>query len=336
MGTMTRPTVDIGIVGAGPAGLYAAVFAGFRGMAALVIDALPVAGGQVAALFAEKDIYDVAAIPRIRGRDLVDALMRQAANFDTPFLLGTTLTTVEDVADGLELTTSDGLVVTCRALVIAGGLGHFRPRELPGGERFLGRGLSYHVEDPADYRGSSVVIFGGGDSAVDWALAVAPYARETHLVHRRRSFRAHAHSVEQLAPAGVRLHLERRLGKINGYDEIEAVDLITPDGRPAESIETDRVVGALGFRSDLGPILDWGMRIDAHRIVVDSTMATSRPRVFAVGDIATYPGKVRLLSVGFGEAATAINNAAPLVDPELAVAPGHSSDAPPPGIAATS
>ena len=130
----------------------------------------------------------------------------------------------------------------------------------------------------------------------------------------------------------MRLHLDRRVGAIAGHDRVEAVDLVDTDGGVAETIKTDQVVGALGFRSDLGPILDWDIRVDAHRIPVDSTMATSRARVFAVGDIATYPGKVRLLSVGFGEAATAINNAAPLVDPALGVAPGHSSDAPPPRL----
>lgn len=318
--------VDVVIVGAGPSGLYAAIYAGFRGMSSLVVDALPVPGGQITALFPEKYVYDVAGLPRIRGRELVDALLDQARPFGVNIATSTTVSTVTQHSEGLLVCLSDGRTIFCRAVIIAAGLGEFRPRPLPGDDRFRGRGLSYHVTDPAQFVGQRVAIFGGGDSAVDWALALAPHAAETHLIHRRDTFRAHAHTVSLLQPAGVRLHLNRRLDTIEGSRAIETVNVVSTAGQAPLAIACDRVIGALGFQSNLGPVAHWGLRLDNRRIVVDATMATSVPRVFAIGDVAVYPGKVRLLSVGFGEAATAVNNAAPLVRTGLDAEPGHSSD----------
>ena len=188
--------VDLLLVGAGPVGLYGAYYAGVRGLSVAVVDSLPEPGGQISAMYPEKPIYDVAGFPSIRGRDLVDGLVRQAAQYDPAYLLGDPAVTLADGPDGrLHVGLASGATVRCGALVLTGGIGTFEPRPLPAGEEFLGRGLAYFVPRLADYAGADVVIVGGGDSACDWALALQGVARSVTVVHRRKAFRAHAASV---------------------------------------------------------------------------------------------------------------------------------------------
>ncbi|MGI5326955.1 NAD(P)/FAD-dependent oxidoreductase [Actinomadura nitritigenes] len=326
---MTVIERDLLIIGAGPVGLYAAYYAGFRGLSTAVVDSLPEAGGQVTAMYPEKPIYDIAGFPAVKGRDLVAGLLEQTARFDPTLVLGEAAQTLERDDDGaITVTTATGTTVRCRAVVISGGIGTFTPRPLPAGGEWLGRGLSYFVPSLDAHAGQDVVVVGGGDSACDWALSLEPIARSVTLVHRRTAFRAHAHSVAQLMASTVEVVTEAQVTGVHGADQVERVEITGPDGTAARPAQA--VIAALGFTANLGPIRQWGIEVTGNRYLpVDTTMATTLPGVFAAGDITDYPGKVRLISVGFGEAATAVNNAAVLINPQEQLFPGHSSDAVP-------
>jgi thioredoxin reductase (NADPH) len=324
---------DLLIVGAGPVGLYAAYYAGFRGLQVALIDSMPEVGGQVSAMYPEKPIYDVAGFPAVRGRDLVARLIEQAGRFSPVYLLGKRARSLMREADGtIEVCTDSGTKIRCRAVIISGGIGTFTPRPLPAGQEWAGRGLSYFVSSLADHAGQDIVVVGGGDSACDWALSLEPIARSVTLVHRRATFRAHEHTVVQLLASTVELITDAEVSAMSGGDRVSSIEITGKDGaiitRPAQA-----VIAALGFTANLGPIRDWGVDIVRNRyVLVDTTMATNVPSVFAAGDIAEYRGKVRLIAVGFGEAATAVNNAAVLINPDEQLFPGHSSDALPAAV----
>ncbi|MFC4463140.1 NAD(P)/FAD-dependent oxidoreductase [Streptomyces xiangluensis] len=326
-------STDLLIVGAGPTGLFAAYYAGFRGLSVTVLDSLPEPGGQINAMYPEKQIFDIAGFPAVRGRELVDRLLEQAAPYDPCHLLGHRAETMERIPgagggpDTFTVTTHQGARVRARAVLITGGIGTFTPRPLPAAAAYEGAGLAYFVRRPDDYAGRDVVIVGGGDSAFDWALTLHPLAASVTLVHRRDTFRAHPATVAAVRAAGVELLTNAELSKVIGDGgDIEAVEITRRDGQTYR-LPCRGIIAALGFTANLGPLLGWGIDI-AHRrhIPVDSAMRTSLPGVYAAGDINDYPGKVRLIAVGFGEAATAVNNAAHHIDPEQPVFPGHSTD----------
>ena len=320
--------VDILIVGAGPTGLYAAYYAGFRGLRAAIMDSLPEPGGQVNALYPEKVIYDVAGLPTVKGRDLVASLVEQAASASPVYLLGRQASTLERLPDGtLRISTTDGDTVHSRAIILSGGIGTFTPRPLPGGEPWVGRGIEYFVPRPADYAGRHVVVVGGGDSAVDWCLALSGTAASVRLVHRRDAFRAHPGSVHRLLASDVEVLTPYTVGGFHGDGRLHGIDITRVKADEVRRLDCDAVVAALGFIADLGPLDSWGLEIIDRHVAVDTRMATNVPGIFAAGDITEYDGKVRLISVGFGEAATAVNNAAVAIDPKLELFPGHSSDA---------
>jgi len=323
------PSVDMLVVGAGPAGLYAAYYAGFRGFSVAVMDSLPELGGQVSALYPEKLIYDVAGFPAIKGRDLVAELVEQAAQDDPTYLLGRQARTLTENGDGYDVGLEDGGVVRARAVLITAGMGEFRPRPLPAGDGWLGRGVVYFVPDLAQHAGQDVVIVGGGDSAFDWAQSLEPIAASVTLIHRRPAFRAHKGTVDAVLASAVRVLTPYEIAKIHGGEQIRAVDIFDNKSQERETIEAQAVVAALGFTADLGPFTRWGLEQHKRHILVDSAMRTNLPRVFAAGDIVDYEGKVKLIAVGFGEAATAVNNAATVIDPSLHVFPGHSTGADP-------
>ena len=313
------------IVGAGPTGLFAAYYAGFRGLSTAVIDALPEPGGQVTAMYPEKLIYDIAGFPVIRGRDLVVNLVRQAEPFNPEYLLGVRANDLSYVDDKPVLTLSDGTTLHCGAILITGGLGSFTARPLPAATAFDGEGLVYFVPHLDDLAGHHVVIVGGGDSAFDWALSLHPIAKSVTMVHRRDKFRAHAGTVAKVQELPVEIIVNAEVTAIHGSGRVSGAEVLVKGGEPRQ-LPADTVVAALGFTADLGPLAEWGLTLDKRHIVVDTTMATNRSRIFAAGDIAEYQGKVRLIAVGFGEAATAVNNAAIVIDPSAHLFPGHSSD----------
>ncbi|MFV2018913.1 NAD(P)/FAD-dependent oxidoreductase [Micromonospora sp. LOL_023] len=319
--------VDLAIIGAGPAGLYAAYYAGFRGMTVAIIDSLPEPGGQIAALYPEKDIFDIAGLPAIKGQQLVDSLLTQAATAKPTFLLGESAVELTNADDHVRIGTDVGSQVRAKAVLLTAGIGTFTPRELPVGNDYFGRGLRYFVPRLEELAGQDVVVVGGGDSAVDWALALEPYAASVTLVHRRPQFRAHERSVDQLHDSTVRVVTPYEVGAITGEPQLTSVTITEVRGDGREELPAQAVVAALGFIADLGPMQQWGLEMTNRHITVDRAMRTNLPRVYAAGDITDYPGKVRLISVGFGEAAAAVNNLAPLVNPALSTVPGHSSDA---------
>ncbi|WP_314174976.1 NAD(P)/FAD-dependent oxidoreductase [Streptomyces winkii] len=338
--------VDLVLVGAGPVGLYGAYYAGVRGLRVALVDSLPEPGGQITAMYPEKPIYDIAGFPSVRGRELVANLVQQAGAYGPLYFLGQEARSLERVPygegpDRFRLSTADGTQIGCGAVVVTGGIGTFTPRPLPASEEFLGRGLSYFVRSPADFAGTDVVVVGGGDSACDWVLALKPVARSVTLVHRRAAFRAHAATVEAVRACGATVLTNAQVTRIEGNGNGEGdgdgpgpgtIERVEVTGRDRESVvlPAQRVVAALGFLADLGPLRTWGFELhDNRHLVVDSAMATDVPGVYAAGDISQYPGKVRLISVGFGEVATAVNNAAVHLDPEASLFPGHSTDAAP-------
>jgi thioredoxin reductase (NADPH) len=325
--------VDLLLVGAGPVGLYGAYYAGVRGLRVALVDSLPEPGGQVTAMYPEKPIYDVGGFPRVLGRDLVAGLVEQAGQYDPTYLLGEEaqgLAPDPDAPGRLVVTTSAGTTVRTGTVVVTGGIGTFSPRPLPAGEELLGRGLAYFVPSFADYAGADVVVVGGGDSACDWALALLPVARSVTLVHRRRAFRAHAATVGAVHASGATVLVDAQVTALHAGPDgrVAAAEVTSRDG--VLTLPAQRVVAALGFVADLGPLRGWGLDLhDNRHVVVDTRMGTNLPGVYAAGDITDYPGKVRLISVGFGEVATAVNNAAVHLDPGVTLFPGHSSDAAP-------
>ena len=317
---------DILIIGAGPTGLYAAYYAGFRGWSVVVMDALPEAGGQITALYPEKDIFDVAGYVTVKGRVLVDNLVAAAAPFSPTYILGEQAVGLAAPPDGpVTLTGSNGSVVVAKAMVITGGIGSFKPRALPVADGWEGRGLVYFVPQMAEHSGRDVVIIGGGDSAFDWANALHPVASSVALVHRREQFRAHGAMVDRVRDLGVSLFTSCEVSAIRGGDAVSEVEITHNASGAVTVLPAQTVVAALGFLANIGPIATWGVELLKRHVLVDTAMRTNVPNVFAAGDIVTYPGKVPLISVGFGEAALAVNNAAPIVEPGMGIFPGHSS-----------
>jgi thioredoxin reductase (NADPH) len=322
---VTQHEVDLAIIGAGPTGLFAAYYAGFRGLRVAVVDSLPELGGQITAMYPEKQILDVAGFPSVKGRDLVDGLVEQANTAEPEYLLDRTATGLATSDEAVTVTLDDGSDVVARALLITAGIGKFSPRPLPAGDGWLGRGMEFFVPSFAPYAGKDVVIVGGGDSAFDWALHLEPVASSITLVHRREAFRAHARTVQAVRDSNIEIVTKAQVTGLFGDPTVSEVE-ITVDGQEPVRRPAQAVVAALGFVADLGPLQQWGIDVVKRHVVVDPSMRTNLPRVFAAGDITEYPGKVRLIAVGFGEAATAVNNAAVVIDPSAHVFPGHSSE----------
>ncbi len=322
---------DINIIGGGPTGLFAAFYAGMRGASVRIVDSLPELGGQLMALYPEKYIYDVGGFPRITAKELAENLIAQGTQFDPDIRLEEEVRDL--VADdvGFTLLTSDGRYPS-RTVLIAAGKGAFAPRplECPGYTELLGRGLEHHVRAPSIYGGKRVLIVGGGDSAVDWALALQHVTDRLVLIHRRAGFRAHAHSMRQLHEAvdAGRIHLLtfREVRAIHGEQEVTGVTVFDNRTEQEDHLEVDAVLALIGFKPDLGPLTRWGLELDRNTIRVSATMQTNISGIFAAGDIATYEGKLELIATGFSEAAIAVNHAVHHIDPKARVNPGHSTN----------
>lgn len=316
--------MDLMIVGAGPVGLFGAYYAGVRKLSTAVLDSLEEPGGQITAMYPEKAIFDVAGFPAVRGRDLVEQLLAQAAPFSPDYVLGHQAVGLERGDGVFAVTTSRGLRIETKAIVITGGIGTFTPRPLPTGGEYLGRGLVHFVPDPSVYTGQNVVVVGGGDSALDWALMLEPIAKSVTIVHRRAEFRAHPHSVDLLRATSVEMVTDAQVSGVRGDPNITEVDITIGD--TMRTMACDKLVAALGFTANLGPLMEWGIDIQKRQIMVDTMGRTTVPGIYSAGDIVDYPGKVKLIATGFGEVATAVNNAAHYLNPHISAFPGHLSD----------
>jgi ferredoxin/flavodoxin---NADP+ reductase len=336
--TLAGEPVDITILGAGPAGLAAAYYAGHRNASVRIIESLEQIGGQVAVSYPEKDILDVAGHPRIKGSDLVELCAEQGLQYGADLRLGEEVETLERVRDGgdelLAITTKPGNRFLTRALIVTAGQGAFEPRTLAieGIESWEGRGLHYVVRERGAFRGSRCVIVGGGDSALDWTLGLQEAADPPiALVHRRERFRALESSVEAArrleAEGRVRIMAPCEVRGIHGNGRVEAVTVEHTDTGSPEELACDALILLLGFRSHLGAIADWGLELEGPRQVRVNpiNMETSMQLVYAAGDAAGYPEKITLITIGMAEAAIAVNNAIARIRGEL-VQPRYSTD----------
>jgi len=325
---------DLIVVGAGPTGLAAAFYAGMRGLSVRLVDPLPEPGGQLVALYPEKYIYDVVGFPKIKAADLAARLVAQLDPFRPIYAMEERAEGLKGSPEGFSLTTDRGHTYTARAVIVTSGLGVFEPRRVGAeGERELeGRGLFYAVRHPEEFRSKRVLIVGGGDSAVDWALMLKNVAQVT-LVHRRRTFRAHEKNVGELLEAARRGELLVKtpyaLKAVRGDDWVHEATIEDLESGARETLPVDAVLVLAGFLTKPGPIANWGLVMEGGKIVVNTRMETSLPGVYAAGDAVTYPGKLKLIQVNFGEAATAANHAAARLTGGRAY-PGHSSDRPAP------
>lgn len=317
---------EITVIGGGPAGLFATFYAGMRGASIKLIESMPQLGGQLTALYPEKYIYDVAGFPKILAGDLVKRLEEQTMQFDPTIQLEEKVENIKKQEDGTFLITTDKGTHLSKAIVITAGIGAFEPRKIDveGASEYEKTNLSYFVSDLEVFRDRKVLVFGGGDSAVDWALMLENIAKEVTIIHRRDKFRAHEHSVEKLYASKINVIVPRVITKLEGDGNIERVTIAAPrTGEGEQVIEVDDVIVNFGFVSSLGPIAEWGLEIKNGQIMVDSSMKTNIDGIYAAGDITGYEGKIKLISAGFGEAPTAVNNAKHYINPDERVQPKH-------------
>jgi ferredoxin/flavodoxin---NADP+ reductase len=318
---------DVTIIGGGPVGLFGAYYAGFRTLKTKIVESLDALGGQITALYPEKPIYDVAGFPRIIGRELVDNLVEQASQYAPAVCTGETVEKLERAGDNTFQLTTNRARHHSKVLLITAGIGAFHPKTFknPQIDSFEGRGLYYFVKSFQEFAGKRVLIVGGGDSAVDWANGLAGVARSVTVIHRRDQFRAHEDSVEKMLHSPVNVKVFYELRRLEGQDRLERAVIYNNKTNVDETLEVDAAIASLGFLSTLGPIADWGLELERDSIRVNTRMETNLAGIYGAGDIVVYPGKVKLIATGFGEAATAINNAAQYINPKASVFPGHSS-----------
>jgi len=329
---MTLDIRDITIIGAGPTGLFAAFYAGMRGVSARIVDALPELGGQLTALYPEKFIFDVAGLPKILAKDLVSDLVTQMRQFQPDEQLGQRIVALEEDGGVLTLVTETDRFPS-RAVIVAAGIGAFSPRRLPhpSADQWYGKGILDRVTDPKEFSGQKVLIVGGGDSAFDWTHQLLDHAKSVTLIHRSDRFRAHGSTVAAVNEAAkegrARVLTFHEIAGVHGTnDRVTGATLKDVKAKTTHDVDVDVILPMLGFVSDIGALAEWGLTIEKDEIVVTSTMEAGRAGIYAAGDITTYPGKLKLIATGFGEAATAVNQAVHWIYPEKKVNPGHSSN----------
>jgi thioredoxin reductase (NADPH) len=314
---------DICIIGAGPVGLFAVFEAGLLKMRCHLVDVLPQIGGQLSEIYPKKPIYDIPGFPEIKAEQLVANLLKQIEPFKPGFTLGEKVVRVSrDHQDNFEVTTADGTIISCKVVVIAGGLGCFEPRkpDIDNLENFEGKGILYFVKDPEAFRGKKLVITGGGDSALDWTIHLASVAKHLTLIHRNETFRGapdSAQKVFELASAGkIDLLLSTNLKSVAGNGHLASVSCIDPD-KNVLTIESDFLIPLFGLSPKLGPIGEWGLSLDKNALPVNTIdYSTNVPGIYAIGDINTYPGKLKLILSGFHEAALMAQSAFRFVHPD--------------------
>jgi len=323
---LSEEIVDITIIGGGPTGLFASFYAGMRQMSVKILDSLPQLGGQLVELYPDKYIYDVGGFPKVLAKDFVANLVEQAQYSKPEILLEETAISATREEDHFILKTDKGEHRT-RTLLLTAGIGAFQPRKmgLPEEESFAGKSLHYSIKDLAFFKDRQVLVCGGGDSAVDWALMLEGVASKVTLVHRRERFTAHETSVNQLMESNVTVMTSRTVKQINGADgQVENVLLVEKDGTE-QLLPVDQVVVNYGNVSSLGPLKEWGLEMDRTSVLVNTRMETNIEGIYAAGDITNYDGKVKLIAVGLGEAPIAINHAKAYIDPKARLQPLHST-----------
>jgi len=318
-----KVSTDLCIIGAGPVGLFAVFEAGLLKMRCHLVDVLPQPGGQLSEIYPKKPIYDIPGYPEVKAQELVDNLIKQIEPFNPGYTLGERVEELVKKDDGtFNLKTSDGTEIDCKAVVIAGGLGCFEPRKpaLENLESFERKGVDYMVKDPEKYKDKKIVIAGGGDSALDWTIYLADLASELTLVHRNATFRGAPDSAEkvfELAKQGkINLLLNTNLNAVRGNGVIQEVEVVNKE-KESTIIDIDNLIPLFGLSPKLGPIGDWNLNIDRNAIEVNTfDYSTNVEGIYAIGDINTYPGKLKLILCGFHEAALMCQSAFKFVYPD--------------------
>jgi len=330
-----RDLYDVTIIGGGPVGLFGAFYAGMRQMRTKIIDSLPELGGQLMALYPEKYVYDMPGFPKVLARDLALDMIEQGLRFNPTVCLSEMALKMEHAPDGTIVVTTQKAVHYTRTLVIATGAGAFSPKKLdaPGVAEFEGRGVFYFVRNKAQFAGKRILIVGGGDSALDWAMNLEPIAESITLIHRRDKFRCHEESLDWLMNRSrVKTYLWHELGRVEGNGCVERAVIFDNRTKEEKVLEVDAVLLNIGFSADLGPIKEWGVRLEGNSIPVNRLMQAEDRNgnimrgVYAAGDISTYEGKIKLIATGVGEICTAVCHAKTQIDPTAKLFPGHSSN----------
>jgi thioredoxin reductase len=329
---------DVTVVGGGPTGLFALFYAGMRHMRAKIVDSLPELGGQLAALYPDKYIFDVAGFPKILAKDLAKGLIEQGLQFGATVCLEepvVDLRYADETGNGaaasapriLRLQTTTAVHWT-KTVVLCAGIGAFAPRRLEaeGVDLLLNRGVYYGLRDKSIAHGNRVLIVGVGDSAADWSVNLLDTASEITLIHRSDRFRAHEATMRRIHESPVQLKTFTELKRIHGSERVEGVTLVHNQTGEEEEAHPEIVLLNLGFLADLGPMRQWGIEIEKKAVVVNDRMETNMPGVYAAGDVAQHDGKLKLIATGFGEAAVAVNFAKHYIDPSARAFPGHSTD----------
>lgn len=324
-----KDVYDITFIGAGPVALYGMYYAGMRLMKSKVIDMLGEVGGGLIALYPDKYIYDMAGFPKITAKDLVHQMYLQAAEYPHTWCLDEEVLNLARGDDGIFNVTSDKGVHFTKTVVICAGLGAYIPRKpnLPELPRYENHGVFYFIKDKNWFANKDILIVGGGDSAFDYTLMLEPIAKSITLIHRNSHFSAHEDSVRKVLNSRVTMkHPFWELKKIEGNGRVEAAIIHETKTDESVKLKVDAIVLNIGFEINLGPIAGWGLKLEREGIVVDTHMRTNIDGIYAAGDISHYDGKLKLISLGCGEVAIAVNNAKHFIDPKAKVAPGHSTD----------
>ncbi|MGI8588938.1 MAG: NAD(P)/FAD-dependent oxidoreductase [Chloroflexia bacterium] len=327
----TEDIYDVTIIGAGPTGLFGAFYAGMRELRTKIIDALTEPGGQLIALYPEKYIFDAPGFPEIYAKDLVVQLVEQAMRWNPTMVLGERVLRLEHREDGIIRLTTDKAEHLTRTVVIAAGVGAFEPTRLkaPGVDELEGKGVHYFVKQKAVFQDKNLLIVGGGDSAVDWALNLQDTARHITLIHRRSEFRAHESTVNQLyasPPEKLEILTPWEVRSVRGRNGVEQVTIFHNGTQEERTLDVDAVLLNLGFKADIGPIKEWGLELEKRTIVINERTETNLPGVFAAGDIAAEKVKMNLIATCYGSAALSVNVAKNYIDPRSSIFPGHSSE----------
>lgn len=324
---MQKNIYDITIIGAGPVGLFAAFYAGIRNAKTKIIDGLPHVGGQLAALYPEKYIYDVPGFPEIKARSLINNLEKQIRPFEHSFHLEEEVQTIQPQEDYLCIKTNKNIHYS-KAVIIATGNGSFQPRRLTlkNIQSFEGNSIHYSIKDTNYFKDKNIAVAGGGDSAIDWALMLEPIAKNVSIIHRRPDFRGHEHSVKQLKNSSIAIYTPYTIENIVTKDEkLTGIKLKKTKEETRHTLAIDELIVNYGISSSSNRLENWGVTTNRNAVQVHSDMSTNIPGVYAVGDICHYDGKVKLIATGFGEAPTAVNNALHYIKPMLRKQPVHST-----------